>query len=134
MKFESQIKVCDRFQGFIFSHSTSGKCSNLSSEILINLKSEYSNKMIVTNSIFGSSIHICDMSNLLKYADVVIPMENKAIFNLCQHRLDIETPTYSNLNRLIAICWSNITCSMRFDGCLLSNLKEFPTTLIPFPS
>jgi tubulin alpha len=133
-KIRHQIEIYDNFQGFIFSHSTFGKSSNLSSELLINLKSEYSNKIILTNSIFGSSIDICSMSNLLNYADVIIPMENKAIHNLCQQRLEIETPTYFNLNRLIAMCWSNITCSMRFDGCFLSNLNEFQTTLIPTPS
>jgi len=133
-EIRKQIEVYDHFQGFIMSHSTFGQCSNLTSELLMHLKSEYSNKIILTNSIIGSSVNICDMSNLLKYADVIIPMENKAIFNICQHRLNIETPTFSNLNRLIAMCWSNVTCSMRFDGCLLSDLNEFQTILIPFPS
>jgi tubulin alpha len=133
-KIRKEIEVYDHFHGFIFSHSTYGACSNLSSDLLMNLKSEYSKNIILTNSIIGSSVDIIHMSNLLKYADVIIPMENKAIFNLCHHQLNIQTPTFSNLNRLIALCWSNITCSMRFDGCLLSNLNEFQTLLIPFPS
>ena len=129
-----QVEMCDRFQGFIFSHSTNGNCSDLSSEILIDLKTEYSKKIVLTNSIFGSSINISNMSNLFEYADVVLPMENKALFNICQHRLNIQTPTYFNVNRLIATCWSDITSSMRFDGCLLSNLNEFSSHLVPFPS
>ena len=28
----------------------------------------------------------------------------------CKHQLDIETPTYLNVNRLIALCWSNNGC------------------------
>ena len=133
-RIRKQIEGDDYFQGFIFSHSTSGKCSNLISELLINLKSEYSNKIILTNSIVGSSTDIRQMSNLLKYADMIIPMENQAISNLCQNSLNIDTPTYTNIDKLIATCWSNITCSMRFDGYLLSNLNEFQTKLIPFPS
>jgi tubulin alpha len=133
-KIRKEIEVYDHFQGFIFSHSTYGKCSNLSSDLLMNLKSEYSKNIILTNSIIGSSVDIVHMSNLLKYADVIIPMENKAIFDICHHQLNIQTPTFSNLNRLIALCWSNITSSMRFDGSLLSNLNEFQTSLISFPS
>ena len=128
-----QIEVCDQFQGFIFSHSVDGKCAHLASQLLIDLKNEYSKEILLANSIVGSSIHISDMSNLLKYADVVIPMENKALFNMCQHRLNIQAPTYFNMNRLMAIHWSSITSSMRFDGFLLSDLKEFPSILVPFP-
>lgn len=51
-------------------------------------------------------------------------MENQRINNLCQQ----------NLNRLIATCLNSMTCLMRFDGCLLSNLHKFQTSLIPFPS
>lgn len=133
-EIRKEIERFDHFQGFIFSHSTDGKCSDLSLEILMNLKSEYSDKIVLANSIIGSSINIVHMSNLLKYADVIFPMENKSIFDLCKNQLNIKTPTYSNVNKLIAMYWSNITCSMRFDGCLLSNLNEFVTTLISFPS
>ena len=74
-KIRHQIESYNNFQGFIFSHSTYGKCSNLSSELLMNLRSEYPNQTILTNSIFGSSVDICTISNLLNYADVIIPME-----------------------------------------------------------
>lgn len=127
-----QIETCEQFQGFIFSHSTDGKCAHLSSQLLIDLKNEYSKEIILTNSIVGSTIHVSPLVNLFKYADVVIPMENKALFNICQHRLNIPTPTYGNINRLMAIYWSNITASMRLDGHFLANLKDFPSTLVPF--
>jgi tubulin alpha len=133
-RIRKQIEICDHFQGFMISHSTSGKCSDLTSTILNNLTSEYSNKTILTNSIFGSSVNICHTSNLFKTAHAIIPIENKAMFNLCKHRLNIETPTYLNINRLIAHSWSSITCSMRFDGSILSNLNEFEKTLIPYPT
>jgi len=133
-RIRKQIESYDHFQGFILSHSTFGKCSNLTSQLLNNLTKEYSKMTILTNSLFGTSINICDMSNLLKNAHVIIPMENESIFNLCKHRLNIETPTYSNINRLIAHCWSNLTCSMRFDGGLLANLNEFQTSLICSPT
>ncbi|UJR19647.1 hypothetical protein I4U23_022781 [Adineta vaga] len=133
-KIRHEIESYDKFQGFIFSHSTNEECSNLSSKLLINLKSEYSNKTILSNSIFGSYIDTHNMYHLLNYADVIIPMEYIAILNICKHQLEIEIPTDVNVNKLIAMCWSNITCSMRFDGCLLHDLNEFETRLIPIPS
>ncbi|CAF1173621.1 unnamed protein product [Adineta ricciae] len=125
-----EIESYDQFQGFMISHSTNGECSTLSSELLANLKSEYAAKTIVTNSIIASHIDTRHMANLLNYADVIIPMEYKAAFNICQHQLQIDMPTYSNVSRLIATCWSNVTCSMRFDSCLLDCLNEFQTRLV----
>ncbi|CAF0852542.1 unnamed protein product [Didymodactylos carnosus] len=129
-----QVEVYDNFQGFALFHSTYGTCSSFTSQLLKNLTSEYSKKITITNSVFGSSVNASSMYNLLKYAHVVIPMENKAIYSLCKQRLDIDTPTYSNVNKLIAMCWSNITCSMRFDGYILADLNEFQTTLVPYPA
>ncbi|CAF1045725.1 unnamed protein product [Adineta steineri] len=129
-----EIEICDYFQGFILSHSTFGKSSNLTSELLNHLKNEeYSKMTILTNSLIGSSINISHMSNLLETADIIIPMENKTISNLCKYRLDISTPTYSNINQLISYCWSNLTCEMRFEGCELHTLDEFSRVLVPHP-
>uniref|UniRef100_A0A8B9S9N2 Tubulin alpha 1b n=1 Tax=Apteryx owenii TaxID=8824 RepID=A0A8B9S9N2_APTOW len=52
-----------------------------------------------------------------------------------RHRrnLDIERPTYTNLNRLISQIVSSITASLRFDGALNVDLTEFQTNLVPYP-
>ena len=47
--------------------------------------------------------------------------------------MDIERPTYTNLNRLIAQIVSSITASLRFDGALNVDLTEFQTNLVPYP-
>jgi tubulin alpha len=47
--------------------------------------------------------------------------------------LDIERPTYTNLNRLLAQVVSSITASLRFDGALNVDLTEFQTNLVPYP-
>ena len=50
------------------------------------------------------------------------------------HRnLDIERPTYTNLNRLIAQIISSLTASLRFDGALNVDITEFQTNLVPYP-
>ena len=62
----------------------------------------------------------------------------KKKFLLCIHavhrrNLDIERPTYTNLNRLIGQIVSSITASLRFDGALNVDLTEFQTNLVPYP-
>lgn len=64
--------------------------------------------------------------------------ENKSWMHLlyiCMFRrnLDIERPSYTNLNRLIGQIVSSITASLRFDGALNVDLNEFQTNLVPFP-
>ena len=51
---------------------------------------------------------------------------------MCRN-LDIERPTYTNLNRLISQIVSSITASLRFDGALNVDLNEFQTNLVPYP-
>ncbi|KAI7729359.1 hypothetical protein M8C21_018506 [Ambrosia artemisiifolia] len=47
--------------------------------------------------------------------------------------LDIERPTYTNLNRLISQVISSLTASLRFDGALNVDVIEFQTNLVPYP-
>ena len=51
----------------------------------------------------------------------------------CRRNLDIQRPTYTNLNRIIGQIVSSITASLRFDGALNVDLTEFQTNLVPFP-
>ena len=40
------------------------------------------------------------------------------LYDICRRNLDIERPTYTNLNRLLAQIISSLTASLRFDGAL----------------
>ena len=57
-----------------------------------------------------------------------------AIYDICRRNLDIERPTYTNLNRLIAQVISSLTASLRFDGALNVDITEFQTNLVPCPA
>ena len=50
-----------------------------------------------------------------------------------RRNLDIDRPSYTNLNRLIGQIVSSITASLRFDGALNVDLTEFQTNLVPYP-
>ena len=55
------------------------------------------------------------------------------LVEFCVRNLDIERPTYTNLNRLIAQIISSLTASLRFDGALNVDITEFQTNLVPYP-
>ncbi|KAH8041006.1 hypothetical protein HPB51_013409 [Rhipicephalus microplus] len=69
----------------------------------------------------------------LEHSDCAFMVDNEAIFDICRRNLDIERPTYTNLNRLIGQIVSSITASLRFDGALNVDLTEFQTNLVPYP-
>ena len=69
----------------------------------------------------------------LEHADCSFLMDNEAIYDLCHKNLDVERPTYTNLNRVISQVVSSITASLRFDGALNVDLTEFQTNLVPYP-
>ena len=62
-----------------------------------------------------------------------ISLDNEALYDICRRSLDIERPTYTNLNRLISQTISSLTASLRFDGALNADVTEFQTNLIPYP-
>merc|ERR1719244_2138914 len=69
----------------------------------------------------------------LEHSDCAFMVDNEAIYDICRRNLDIERPSYSNLNRLIGQIVSSITASLRFDGALNVDLTEFQTNLVPYP-
>ncbi|CAF4506605.1 unnamed protein product [Rotaria magnacalcarata] len=69
----------------------------------------------------------------LEHTDCAFMVDNEAIYDICRRNLNVERPTYHNLNRLIAQIVSSITASLRFDGALNVDLTEFQTNLVPYP-
>merc|ERR1712242_293466 len=57
----------------------------------------------------------------------------EAVYDIGRRNLDIERPTYTNLNRLISQVISSLTASLRFDGALNVDVTEFQTNLVPYP-
>lgn len=71
--------------------------------------------------------------SLLEHTDVAVLLDNEAIYDICRRSLDIERPTYTNLNRLISQVISSLTTSLRFDGAINVDVTEFQTNLVPYP-
>jgi len=52
----------------------------------------------------------------MAHSDISFIYDNQALYEICQHELDIREPHYPNVNRVIAQVVSAMTCAMRFDG------------------
>ena len=70
---------------------------------------------------------------ILEHSDCAFVVDNEAIYDICYRNLDIEGPTYTNLNRLMSQIVSSITASLRCDGALNVDLTEVQTNLVPYP-
>ena len=69
----------------------------------------------------------------LEHTDCAFLVDNEALYDICRRNLNVERPTYTNLNRLLAQIVSSITASLRFDGALNVDLAEFQVNLVPYP-
>ncbi|XP_008943956.1 PREDICTED: tubulin alpha chain-like, partial [Merops nubicus] len=130
---------CSGLQGFLVFHSFGGGTgSGFTSLLMERLSVEYSKKSKLEFSVYPApqgdpSTSILTTHTTLEHSDCSFMVDNEAIYDICNRNLDIERPTYTNLNRLIGQIVSSITASLRFDGALNVDLTEFQTNLVPYP-
>ncbi|KAL8116890.1 hypothetical protein AgCh_023172 [Apium graveolens] len=104
---------CTGLQGFlVFNAVGGGTGSGLGSLLLERLSVDYGKKSKLGFTVYPSP---------------------QAIYDICRRSLDIERPTYTNLNRLVSQVISSLTTSLRFDGALNVDMTEFQTNLVPYP-
>jgi tubulin alpha len=136
--------ACKAIQGFLIFHAVGGGTgSGLGSLLLERLSVDYGRKSKLGFTIYPSprvSTAVVEPYNavlsthsLLEHTDVDVVLDNEAVYRICQKSLDIERPTYHNLNRLVAQVISSLTASLRFSGALNMDISEFQTNLVPFP-
>jgi len=135
---------CSGLQGFLIFHAVGGGTgSGLGSLIMERLSAEYAKKAKLSYSIWSApkvSTSVVEPYNtvfsvhsLLEHVDVTSQFDNEALYDIARRNLDIERPTYTNLNRMVAQVISCLTASLRFDGALNVDINEFQTNLVPFP-
>merc|ERR1712202_108773 len=135
---------CTGLQGFLIFHSFGGGTgSGFTSLLMERLSVDYGKKSKLEFAVYPApqiSTAVVEPYNsiltthtTLEHSDCAFMVDNEAIYDICRRNLDIERPTYINLNRLIAQIVSSITASLRFDGALNVDLTEFQTNLVPYP-
>ncbi|KAG1055408.1 hypothetical protein G6F43_002633 [Rhizopus delemar] len=135
---------CSGLQGFLVFHSFGGGTgSGFGALLMERLSVDYGKKSKLEFSVYPApqlSTSVVEPYNsvltthtTLEHSDVSFMVDNEAIYDICRRNLDIQQPTYANLNRLIAQVVSSITASLRFSGSLNVDLGEFQTNLVPYP-
>lgn len=56
----------------------------------------------VSTSVVEPYNSVLSTHSLLEHTDVAVLLDNEAIYDICRRSLDIERPTYTNLNRLVS--------------------------------
>ena len=135
---------CSGLQGFFVFHSFGGGTgSGFGALLLERLSTDYGKKSklefsvypapTMANSVVEPYNSVLTTHTTLEHSDCSFMVDNEAIYDICKKRLNITSPSFTNLNRLIAQVVSSITASLRFDGSLNVDLNEFQTNLVPFP-
>uniref|UniRef100_A0A8U8BZX0 Tubulin alpha chain n=1 Tax=Geospiza parvula TaxID=87175 RepID=A0A8U8BZX0_GEOPR len=135
---------CTGLQGFLVFHSFGGGTGSGFTSLLMERLSLDSRQEVqagvlhlpsprVSTAVVEPYNSILTTHTTLEHSDCAFMVDNEAIYDICRRNLDIERPTYTNLNRLIGQIVSSITASLRFDGALNVDLTEFQTNLVPYP-
>merc|ERR1712048_70862 len=134
----------ENVQGFIMNHAVGGGTgSGLGALVLERIAVDYRKKSKIGFEIYPApNISTCIVEPynamlsthwLLDHTEVSVLLDNEAIYAICQKQLNIDRPSYLQLNIIIAKVISSMTASLRFDGELNVDLGEFQTNLVPFP-
>ena len=143
-QIRKQVEECSQFNGFLIFHSFGGGTgSGFTSLLMERLSAEYPRKSKLEFAIYPAphlSTSVVEPYNsvltthsTIEHSDCTFLFDNEAMYDICQRNLEIYSPTYSNLNRLIAQAVSSITASLRFGGSLNANICQFQTNLVPHP-
>ncbi|XP_066927845.1 tubulin alpha-1 chain-like isoform X3 [Clytia hemisphaerica] len=135
---------CTGLQGFLLFHSFGGGTgSGFSSLLLERLSIDFGKKAKLEFAVYPApqvSTAVVEPYNsvltthtTLEHSDCTFMVDNEAIYDICRKNLDVERPSYHNLNRMISQVVSSVTASLRFDGSLNVDLNEFQTNLVPYP-
>ena len=129
-----ESESCDCLQGFQVCHSLGGGTGSGMGTLLISkIREEYPDRVMSTYSVIPSpkvSDTVVEPYNatlsvhqLVENSDQCFTLDNEALYDICFRTLKLTTPTYGDLNHLIAAALCGTTCSLRFPGqlncCLL---------------
>ena len=135
---------CESLQGFMLFNSVGGGTgSGFGALLLERLAADYGKKPKLgftiypspnlSNAVVEPYNSILSTHALIEYLDVSVLLDNEAIYDITKRNLDVERPSYINLNRLISQVISSLTASLRFEGSLNVDVNVFQTNLVPYP-
>ncbi|RUS80512.1 hypothetical protein EGW08_011733 [Elysia chlorotica] len=143
-RIRTQADQCDALSGFLLYHSFGGGTgSGFTSLLMEGLRESFPKTPMIEFSVYPApkiSTAVVEPYNsvlmthaTIEHSDCSFIVDNEALYDICHRNLDVDLPTYRNLNRLVAQVASSLTTSMRFSGVINVNLQDFQTNLVPFP-
>merc|ERR1712157_487874 len=143
-RIRQEADKCTGLQGFFIYHGVGGGTGSGTTALLLErLAQDYPNKPKLSFSVYPAPMvstavvepynSVLMTHNLLEYTNVSFLLDNEALYNIAKRNLELDSPTYVNLNRMIVQVISTLTCSLRFEGDLNVDLNEFQTNLVPYP-
>lgn len=143
-QIRKQAEKCNGLQGFlIFNSYGGGTGSGFTALLLERLMSDYMKALQLQFSVYPApkiSTAVVEPYNsvltthsTLEHSAVTFLFDNEALYDICQSKLCVDRPTYTNLNRLLAQVVASTTASLRFSGSMNVDLNEFQTNLVPYP-
>lgn len=139
-----EAESADCLQGFQLTHSIGGGTgSGLGTLLISKLREEYPDRIMSTFSVVPS-IKVSDVviepynatlsiHQLVENADQVVCIDNEALYDICFRTLKLTSPTYGDLNHLVAAATAGTTASLRFPGQLNCDLRKLGVNMVPFP-
>nr|CAH8855822.1 unnamed protein product [Trichobilharzia regenti] len=135
---------CSSLQGFMIYHSFGGGTgSGFTSLLMEQICADYAKKSKLefviypapetSTSVVEPYNSVLNTHTTLELSDCTFMFDNEALYDICCKRLNLQAPTYLNINRLISQAVSSVTVAIRFEGCLNVDLMEFQTNLVPYP-
>ena len=87
--------------------------------------------MQVSTAVVEPYNSVLSTHSLLEHTDVAVMLDNEAVYDICRRSLDIERPTYTNLNRLIAqactLALVTITSPLLYGKCFIHVYSLYPS-------
>ncbi|XP_055636817.1 tubulin beta chain-like [Toxorhynchites rutilus septentrionalis] len=134
---------CDCLQGFQLVHSIGGGTgSGLGSVLMENLKDEFPRKILNTFSVIPSPKvsevvvepynAVFALNTMINNSDETFCLDNEALYDINASALRVARPGLDDLNHLISMAMTGITCSFRYPGQLNSDLRKLLTNMVPY--
>lgn len=135
----------DSLEGFVLIHSIAGGTgSGMGSNLLEKLNDRYPKKLIQTYSVFPNQTETSDvvvqpynslltLKRLTLNADCVVVLDNTALNRIASERLNLENPTFAQVNSLVSTVMAASTTTLRYPGYMNNDMIGLIASLIPTP-
>jgi len=140
----NEIEICDYTQGIQITHAIGGGTgSGLTSLIIQELSKQFADKILCPFTVFPSP-KISDvvvepynavlaLQYLTDETEMCVCMDNEALYDICTKQLKLKSPSYADMNHIIAAVMGGTTASLRFPGSLNSSLRKIATNMVHSP-